>query len=124
MTKFKYSFSRSKKLKSRKGIARLFQTGRASFIYPVKVLYDFPLQEAGDKSRFRVAVTVSKRNVRLAVHRNQIKRQMREAVRLNQELLVERPYLELMFIYVGKPEADHQQIRQAIRLLMEIHINQ
>jgi ribonuclease P protein component len=122
MTTHNYSFPKSKKLKSRKAIAHLFQSGRASFLYPVKLLLDYP--ETATEKGFRATVAVSKRNVGSAVQRNSIKRKMREAIRLHQQLIAADRYTELLFIYVGKTDVDPQQLTRAIRLLMERQFTQ
>ena len=72
----------------------------------------------------QVAVTVSKRNFKKAVHRNRIKRLMREAYRLNKNLVVS--YCEkmdislaILFIYTGKTMPDYKDIEAKIILSLK-----
>ena len=52
--------------------------------------------------KLKYSVTVSKRLFKKAVHRNKIKRRMKEAVRLQEITTAEREISSIMFIYVSK----------------------
>lgn len=80
-----YTFKRDERLKSKKAISALFEEGNSFYCFPFRVLWmdsihrgHYPVQ---------VAVSVSKKNFKKAVHRNRIKRLMREAWRLNKNRL-------------------------------------
>ncbi|WP_420385587.1 ribonuclease P protein component [Roseivirga sp.] len=76
----KYTFPKSERLHSKKLIEELFNEGSYFYLYPFRVTYLFKddLPEAP-----QVMFSVSKRKFKSAVHRNRIKRLMREAYRLN-----------------------------------------
>ena len=70
----------------------LFQNGQVVFHHPYKVFYS--LQDAAPDAKknaafCRIVLSVPKRNFKKAVHRNRIKRQMREAFRLEQAPLLQ-----------------------------------
>ncbi|MBT0812284.1 ribonuclease P protein component [Litoribacter ruber] len=78
-----YKLSKNERLHSKKSIKELFDKGSSFFLYPFKVLF----LEAGDSETNQVLFSVSKRKIRKAVHRNHVKRRMKEAYRLNKHLL-------------------------------------
>ena len=79
-----HTLGKEERLCSRKAIDELFGGGHKSVTaYPIRAVY-MPSQEEG----VRVMVSVSKRHFKRAVKRNRIKRQLREAYRLQKELLL------------------------------------
>jgi len=76
-------FPKSENLKSRTAIKQLFDQGKSYTSFPVKLIY-IP-QSNGTITQATFAVP--KRNFKLAVSRNRIKRQMREGYRLHKQLL-------------------------------------
>ena len=105
-----------KRLKSKKIIDKLFQEGKSYFSYPIKLVY-LQLKDKDGAHGMQYTVSVSKRIFKKAVDRNRVKRQMREAIRLqlpkDTELNVES-YLAMMFIYVGKEKLDYSVIENAL----------
>lgn len=80
----RYGLSKAQRLKSRKSIDALFEKGKGFSVFPIRVVYAVVEGEVGVK----VGVSASKRNFKKAVHRNRIKRLLREAYRLQQEEFV------------------------------------
>lgn len=78
------TYPKSEKLKSKHLIDLLFSEGKWVSSYPLRLVY-VPID--AQKSVF--GVSVSKRNFKHAVDRNEIKRTLREAYRTNQHLLKE-----------------------------------
>ena len=79
-----FGLKKTERLWSKKAIDTLF-TGTDSkslSTYPIRAVYRHT-EEAG----FRILVSVSKKRFRHAVDRNRVKRQLREAYRLNKHLL-------------------------------------
>lgn len=71
------------------------------------------------------AVSVPKRAFAKAVHRNRIKRIIREVYRLNkanfyQTLAEEEAQLGLMFLYSGKREPTFEEIEKALKKIQKI----
>jgi ribonuclease P protein component len=98
-----YSLKKSERLKSRKQIDFLFQSGKKITQFPFRLLYR---TETGS-GEIKAGVTVSSKTFSRAVDRNRIKRLLREAYRLRKrELqiagLQNRITIHLFVIYTGK----------------------
>jgi ribonuclease P protein component len=96
----KFTFRKEERLSKEKQIQELFDKGSSFYLFPFKVLF---LPQADPASPVhQVLISVSKRNFKRAVDRNLIKRRMREAYRLQQQLLSAVPRLSVAFIYTHK----------------------
>jgi ribonuclease P protein component len=104
------------RLKGEKKIEKIFKEGKSVFVFPVKAVFLFP-NDSCNRANFSYGVSVSKRNFKKAVDRNRIKRQMREAVRLNQKnnLIDSKFCTAIMYIYIGKELMEYHVIETAIR---------
>jgi ribonuclease P protein component len=86
----KHTFKKEEKVVSQKIISSLFHKESPTFfVYPFKASLILTQNEG---ARSQVLIIVPKRNFKLAVKRNIIKRQMRELFRLNKSIL--NTYLE------------------------------
>jgi len=95
-----FTLSAKERLKSRKRIAALFESGKKFNAGPFRVFY---LQNNPGKQALRFGVGVSVRNFKKAVDRNRIKRLTRECWRLQKINLVYKPgELDVFIIYTGK----------------------
>lgn len=120
-----FRFTAEEKLKSRKVIAQLFSKGKSMSSYPVKLFF-VPLKDA-DSERVatsevnQIAFAVPKRNFKLAVTRNRIKRQMREAYRLHKQMLSteEGKKYAILILYIGKEIPQYQSLEKALVALFE-----
>lgn len=78
-----HTLPKAERLCSKKALDELFGGGHQSVAsFPLRAVF-MTTEEAGA----RILVSVSKRFFKRAVHRNRIKRQLREAYRLQKELL-------------------------------------
>ena len=111
------TLGKSEKLKSRAVIERLFSEGKSAKKFPVKVIY-LPLE---DSEKSRAAFAVPKRNFKLAVSRNRVKRQMREAYRLHKHLLItQQPQrYALLFLYISKEKPQFAPLSSSIEALLK-----
>ena len=83
LTKERFTLPKEERLCSRKALEELFEGSNKSIMaYPIRVVFQ-QTEETGT----RIMVSVSKRFFKRAVKRNRIKRQLREAYRLNKHLL-------------------------------------
>jgi ribonuclease P protein component len=105
----KFSFGKEERLSSEKDIQELFQKGSSFYLYPFKVLFIAP---SSPKKRPAVLISVSKRNFKHAVSRNQLKRRIREAYRLNKSILPAASALHIGFIYTPKEILSAKEISE------------
>lgn len=96
-----YKLPKSERLHAEKEIKELFNEGSSFFLFPFKVQF-FVKNQAADGT-VKVLFSVSKKKIKKAVDRNFIKRRMKEAYRLNKNLLsaLENKGVNLGLIYVG-----------------------
>ena len=113
----KFTLGASEKLKSRKQITQLFDEGLSLKEYPIRLRF---LKVDETNSQFKVGFSVPKRNFKLAVHRNRIKRLLRETYRLNKHILNDdiKTNFVLMFIYTDKIEWEYQDLEKKMILLL------
>jgi len=107
-----YRFPKSEKLKSRKAIEQLFTENKSFTHFPLKVIYLSDYQNTKNQAAF----SVPKRNFKSAVERNRIKRQMREAYRLNKNIIEqkEEKKLAVLFLYLAKEKLPYATIEKAM----------
>ena len=115
-------FIRTERLKSRKIIESLFKKGASFGQYPLRLVY-LPLPEQEESPPVKIAISVPKRKFAKAVDRNRIKRQIREAWRLNKGIMYKKlppqsPSFAFMIIYVAKEPLSYQEIEQATKSMM------
>jgi|LGVE01.1.fsa_nt_gb ribonuclease P protein component len=111
----KYTYGKDEKLKRRKLIGEIFETGSSFSSYPFRVFYK--KTELDVDGFVQVGVSVSKRNFKHAVDRNRIKRLMREAYRLEKYTLLENinNQVAVMFIYTQRKELSLDLIKSKMK---------
>lgn len=118
-----FTFKKEEKLKSRKVIGRLFKEGQSFGMYPLRLIWlklDNPLSE----SPVQFTLSVPKRAFPKAVHRNHLRRRVREAWRLNKHWLYEKMRDEegqfaFMVLYTGKEQFEYKQIEAAMKRMIK-----
>ncbi len=115
---------KSEKLCGVTRIDRLFAVGRSLIAYPLRAVFDFGPEAAGDAAPARFLVSVPKKKLRHAVDRVLIRRRVREAYRLNRALLL--PALaasgrsvDVAFTYLSSSLKDYGTIEERMRQLLE-----
>ena len=110
-------YAKNEKLKSKKDIDLLFSKGKTINAFPLRVIFASKTDSTGIP--INMGVTVSKKNIKLAVQRNLIKRRIREAYRLNNsELKKTNSELNIMFIYTSKQILPYKEIEDKIKVLL------
>lgn len=120
----KRTYGKKEKLKSRKAIEQLFVEGDTVAAFPLRLVY---LKKAHDASTtLKVGVSVSKRKIKKAVHRNRIKRLLREAYRLNKEVFqhIDGDQYIGMFLYLDGKEWSQQELNHKMKKLADKFIQQ
>lgn len=113
----KLTLNKTDRLKSKKAIDQLFVEGKSFKKFPVRVLW----MPAEDAEKTKAGFSVPKRLFKLAVKRNRIKRQLREAYRLQKTSLEHESGKKfvLLFIYMAKEEVPYSKIEKSISGLLK-----
>lgn len=111
----RYFYGKADKLKGRKAIETLFKTGNSFSNYPFKVIW----LSQNTTATLQAGVGVSSRHFKKATDRNKIKRLMREAYRLQKNILhthlvTEMRSLSLFIIYIGKDLPEYKIVFEKI----------
>lgn len=117
MPEKKQGFTKNERLCSLKLIEGLFNDGKVVFSYPFRIIWKQSTLETGFPSQ--VGITVPKRNFKKAVHRNLLKRRIREAFRKQKEILyapLNEKGITIIFMiqYTGKEISDYNAIEEAV----------
>ena len=110
-----YTFSKEERLCHKRLISLLFAKGSSFNLYPLRFVYYTPQDLPPGQTQ--VLLSVSKRYFKRAVDRNRLKRQMREAYRLNKHALAEHPEQAprlLGILYIGKEKKSFHSIQKKL----------
>ena len=110
-------FPKTEKLKSFKTIENLFLEGKTFSKFPIKVFF---LPKDAIENNL-AAFAVPKRNFKLSVNRNRVKRQLRESYRLNKHLLEEihGKKFVMLFLFIGKVKPQYAELENAMVKLLK-----
>jgi ribonuclease P protein component len=121
--KMRNTLGKQERLKSKKLIEKLYAEGDSVKNFPLRMMYvqtahtsEFPCQ---------VGVSVAKRNYKLAVDRNRLKRLMRETYRLQKQIVynnLDKPYV-FMISYIGKEEIKYEDLHLKMEKLLTLFID-
>lgn len=109
------TFRKSERLYQKKKIKELFTGGSSFYLYPFKVIF---LKDE-DLANNQVLISVPKRNFKKAVHRNLLKRRIREAYRLNKALFKIPDKLRIAYIYTSKELLEFNVIEKKLNQATE-----
>lgn len=113
----KFTFPKGERLTGKKEIEGLFKDSSSFYLHPLIVKFK---KTPTGASHHKVLITVSKRNFKHAVDRNLIKRRLREAYRLNKQLIEDvSTFYHIGFVYVGKSVLSYQEIEAKLKSLLQ-----
>lgn len=117
-----HTLGREERLKSRKQIELLFQKASSFNSGFLKVYHQ--LETSAGVASLQFGAGVGKRHFKKAVHRNRIKRLMRESWRLNNSALKEQMQnqtrqLSVFFIFTGKELPDYESVVEKTKAALE-----
>lgn len=108
------------KLCSRTAINNIFQGGKSAICYPLRAAFSITCAE---ETPAQFLITIPKKKIRKAVNRVLLRRRVREAYRLNRNLLL--PYLKeknislkIAFVYLSDEIADYALIEAKMQALL------
>ena len=106
------SFPKHSKLCGQERIAQLYKDGQRFVVWPLRVTYK-PITNEQSPITNQILVWAPKSLFKHAVQRNHLRRLMREAYRLNQDLLGEQHY-QIAFNYMDKEVQSFDVIEKAL----------
>ena len=113
----RFTFDKQERLSGTKRIDALFEKGSSFICYPLRVLY--MEQEQSTLAECSILVSVPKKRIKKAVHRNRIKRLIRESYRLNKKLIdgseSDAKSIDVAFIYVKDIASEFKDIQKAMQ---------
>ena len=117
--KGQFSFSKDERITNKKVIQKLFESGKIISLSPFIVKYIFEKNERQNK----VLISVSKSKIKSSVKRNLLKRRIREAFRLNKNLIKGFGY-SFAFVYSSTKLLTYNEINKSlIELLKKINLD-
>lgn len=116
-----HTFPKRERLKSRKLIGQLFREGKSFNIFPFKIYYLFAEKK---EQQLQAGFVVPGKLFKKAVHRNRIKRLMREAYRLEkrgleQTMQNKQQQLVVFFVHTGRDLPQLSQLSGSMRSIIQ-----
>ena len=120
----KLTFTKQERLCSKILIDEIFKNGQKIKSFPFMATF-LPINSNENQweKPVKIVISVPKKRVKLAVKRNKLKRQIKEAYRLNKSdfyanLNTKNKNLALFLIYIGKEKENYSFIEKKIKLLL------
>lgn len=110
------TFKKNERLKSRKAILRLMSRGTRVEASPILAKYSFNPQEQDPANK--IMVVAPKKLFKKAVDRNLLKRRIREAYRLNKQILAPCG-AHISFTYTSKEKLPFANIQEAVVTILK-----
>jgi ribonuclease P protein component len=116
---------KTEKLKWERSIKLVFSSKNKLFKHPIRVTWTFLEQT----EPIKILVGCPKRNIKSAVHRNRIKRLLREAYRINKSQITEfciqkNVKIGIAFIFLGNEIPTFEYTNDKVKMLLQETITQ
>jgi ribonuclease P protein component len=117
-------FRKEERLCAKKQIQMLFMQGNVAFLFPFKIYYQITAAAATvQEAPCRVMITAPKRHFKKAVHRNTLKRRVREAFRLHKQALItaltgQNKSLYLILYYASETVLPYESVSETVEKIM------
>ena len=117
-----FTLGKEERLKSNLSIQKLLKHGMVVSRFPLKMYWDFT-PDPRQKYPVRAAISVPKRKFRRAVDRNLMKRRLREAYRLNKNMLYEtldqrQQKIQLIILLLSDEFIPYDQLERGTREIL------
>lgn len=119
----RYTLQAIERLKLRKQIETLFQTGEAFSVFPLRIVYRLIPSTDASGSPVQVGFSIPKKRIKKAVGRNKVRRVLKEAWRLQKHPLYraipDGIQLQCFLIYTGPVLLTFAEAQIAIQKLQQ-----
>lgn len=117
-------FTKAERLCHQKAIDQIFVQAKFVSDGYVRLFYDFQKAEHSPEFPIKIAFSVPKRKFKLAVTRNRLKRQMREAYRLQKDEFYTQfskstLATHVILVYMGKAECDFVDLKLKVQQVFQ-----
>jgi ribonuclease P protein component len=123
------AFGKKYKLCSHTTIKAVFEEGKTIKQYPLRSIA-LTLEPDSTKAAFQMVISVPKRNFKKAHDRNRIRRQLKEAFRLNkvaleEKLIEQKQQIALFIVYTERTALEYKVLESKMKkLIQQITIEQ
>jgi ribonuclease P protein component len=120
----RFTLSKDERLSWKRYTDRLFAEGKSFVAFPLRVVYIPITEEEPTLPTVSIMVSVSKKRFKRAVHRNRVKRLIRESYRLRKYNIIEpldekKTKLLVAFIHIDKELPSFAFLRKAMDKAMK-----
>lgn len=117
-----HTFRKSERLCSRTVIDEIFSKGKELRKFPYILKYIYIAEVA--QNPVQIVVSVPKKRAKSAVDRNRLRRQIKEAYRLNKDVLTSffrtnKSAVVIFLIYTGKEKEEYKLLEEKLKLILK-----